>query len=126
LFSKDRCNLAERNEAAEMRPEMPRVGDAKAFAGAGEGLAGATPGADRSLVRPAGEPERERPAANAGEEVFLLIRGDFMGLDVGNRSVVHPPRREQPVRDEFAQPRAALGIVVVVIGRHQIGFPSVV
>jgi len=71
LLAKDSVRSALANEPRPVRPEMALIIEA-AFAPCGaEGLAGAAPGPDWSVVRPPGEPEGVAPDPDAGEEVAL-------------------------------------------------------
>src|SRR4026207_874382 len=66
LFTKDDWRAALRNELAPDRPKVARIVPASLGAGARERLTGTTPGPDLSVVRPASEPERVGPPADAG------------------------------------------------------------
>jgi hypothetical protein len=85
--------------------------------GCGEGLAGATARPNRS-VAPAGELEGERPSADAGEEVALLVTIqvrsghvlDVSGIDesIGDLSSLH----------QLSEPCRSKGVVLVVVDAH--------
>ena len=70
LFAKDDWRMALRDEAEELRPQMPLVGRAALPASGAEGLAGAGPSPDGSC--PAGEMEGVGPPPDSGEEMTLV------------------------------------------------------
>jgi hypothetical protein len=79
LLAKDDWRAALRDEVVECGPEVPLVSKRSSLACRAERLAGAGTGPNRSVVRPAGEPKRGRPAADAGEEVALGVAGEVAG-----------------------------------------------
>src|SRR4026209_683899 len=79
LFTKDDWRAALRNELAPDRPKVARIVPASLGAVSRERLTGPTPGPDLSVVRPASEPERVGPPADAGEEVTLPESSEVVG-----------------------------------------------
>jgi hypothetical protein len=84
LLSSHDWRAALRDEAIEVGPEVAIVGNASALSGRTEGLAGARPCPDRSVVSPARETERKPPAADAGEEVALGEASDVIRGHIDN------------------------------------------
>lgn len=89
LLAKDSLRLALADEPEHFWPEVSFVGGTFLFARCRERLAGARAGPDWGFVCNAGETERERPAADAGEEMDLGIAFDFIGLYIRDRAGVH-------------------------------------
>jgi hypothetical protein len=115
LLSKDRCRTALGDEAVKSGPQVPLIGVALSFASARKRLTGTGAGPDSSGVFKSGPTQGERPSADSGEEMALVVVSDFIGFHLQNASAVHIPRRQVALRYQFAQPRARLQIVVVVI-----------
>ena len=61
-----------------------------------ERLAGATSGPNRPIWRPVGDGKRERPSADAGEEVALGVVGKVGPPDVSDASFIYVAWRDQP------------------------------
>ena len=118
LFAKHDCRMALGDESSKLGPDVPRVFGAEPFARATERLAWAGAGPDRDIFRPAGKAERERPAANACEEVALDEAGEVGGLHVGNAAGVNVAGRDESGAHEFAEPGSGLGIELVVVVRR--------
>ena len=72
LFSNERWRVALGDKAREDRPKVPRVFFSALFSRIAEGLTWATRCPDGAAFRPSGEAQRERPAADPGEEVALV------------------------------------------------------
>ena len=79
LFSKDDWRFALADEPEPYWPEMAFVRLALLLSGGTEGLAGATAGPDRSIVRPGCHSECEGPSTDSGEEVALGISAEVTG-----------------------------------------------
>jgi hypothetical protein len=101
---------------------MSFVGVALALARARKRLTRAGAGPDGALVGPDCPPKSKGPTADAGEEMDLSELSEFLGSDVGDGSVIHDSRRNVSPGDEFSEPRAGLGIDVVVVGIHFLPF----
>jgi len=60
------------------------------------------------------------PSADAGKEVALVEAGEVGRSNIDDRSLIHFPRRQQPGRNQVAQPLCSVWFYFVVIGcRHQ-------
>ena len=68
-------------------------------------------------VLPSRKAERERPAADAGEEMALDEPGEITGSHVGNAAGVNVPVGDEPAAHEFAEPGSGLEVELVVIVR---------
>lgn len=97
---------------------MPGVRDAPPPAGIAERLTRTGAGPYWPLIFPSCEPEREGPAADSGEEMALIVPNEITRPDVSDISVIDMTSRDQPPGNQIAQPRHAVGIVLVVIRRH--------
>jgi len=93
------------------------VGVALSLARARKRLTGTGTGPDSGGVFESGPPQGKRPAANPGKEVALVVSGKVIGFHLQNAATVHVTRRQFTHRDQFVQPSAHLGIVVVVVGQ---------
>jgi hypothetical protein len=89
-----------------------------AFAGGREGLAGTGTGPNRSVVGDSCESESEGPSADAGEEMALRVTLEVIGTNVHDRARVQVAWRDVSNSNEIAKPGRAIGIDLVVIGRH--------
>jgi len=114
LLAKDSLRAALADEPKPRWPEMPCVSAGLPFARRGEGLAGAGAGPNRS-VAPSGELERERPAANASEEVALGVAAHVVGLDFGDAPLIHVSSGQVARRDQVPQPLGDKRLIVVVV-----------
>jgi hypothetical protein len=118
LLSHDDRGPAGTDEAEEDGPEVAVVLFARAFAGDGEGLAGARSGPERPIVSPTGEPGGKRPSTDPGEEVALGVFSEIVWSDIGNASFVNVAGRDVAGRDQVAQPLGRIRVELVVIGGH--------
>jgi hypothetical protein len=96
----ERAALA--NEAGEVGPEMPRVVSPAPGPGDAEGLAGATSRPYWSVIGPAGEPQGEAPASDAGKVVTLGVSNNVICCDIDNAPIVHIAGSNQPLGNQFA------------------------
>lgn len=115
LLSKDVCRTALGDKAPEIRPEVALVSGAELLAGAGERLAWAASGPDRSIVGPSRKSKCVAPSADTGEEVTLSVFSKFIWLYVCNASLIHDPVGDVTAFDEFAQPRGCFVVELVVV-----------
>ena len=119
LFAKDCCRLAGSDEPEPCRPEMAFVVEALVRAGVREGLAWAGPRPDGAIVRPASLPEREAPAADAGEEVDLGVWFEVIRGKVTNIAGVDHAGRDVPALDQIAQPLCGIRVDLIIERLHQ-------
>ncbi len=82
LLSKDRCRAALGDEAVKSGPEVSFVGMALPLSCARKRLTGTGAGPDGTA--PSGEGEGEGPAADAGEEVALVVAKEVVGPNIDN------------------------------------------
>jgi len=99
LLSKHDWRAALLNEASELGPQVPRVVLSSPFPGATEWLTRATSGPNRLIIRPSGETQGERPAANSREPVTLRELRDIPWQNVAYASVVNHAISNQPRLD---------------------------
>ena len=88
LFSKDHCRAALGDEAVKSGPEVSFVGMAFALSRARKRLTWTGAGPDGAVVGPSGEAEGVGPAADAGEEVDLVVASEIVGMDIEDGSLV--------------------------------------
>jgi hypothetical protein len=116
LLSKDRCRAALGDEAVKSGPEVSLIGMALALSCARKRLTGTGAGPDGAA--PAGELERVGPAADAGEEVALVVSGEIAGTDIGDATLVHVAVRNKSCCIEGAEPFGGGMVNLVVVGGH--------
>jgi hypothetical protein len=118
LLSKDDCRAALSDKRKPRRPQVAFVIGRLTRSGGAEWLAGATSTPNRSVVGPACEPERDRPSADAGEEMCLGVAFEVIGLYVLDAALVHVARRDMPCGNEIAEPLRGVGVDLVVVSSH--------
>jgi hypothetical protein len=84
LFAKDNWRRALGDEAVKSGPEVSLVGMAAQLSCARKRLTRAGAGPDGPVVGPSGEPKREAPAPDAGEEVALAVPAQVAGANIDN------------------------------------------
>jgi hypothetical protein len=89
-----------------------------AFAGRGEGLAGARACPNRSVVGPSGKAQGVTPTADSGEEMALGISAQVVGLDFDDGAFINFSVRDVTAANQLAQPCSGKTVVLVVIGDH--------
>jgi len=119
LLSKDDWRAALANETEPGGPEMTLIVGALASAGDAEGLAGATPGPDRSVIGPAGEPESVAPDSDACEEMRLSRCSHVFTGHLENAARIDAPPGDVAGVGEVLQPLRRERLELVVVGRHQ-------
>jgi hypothetical protein len=122
LFSKECWRTALGENSEEMRPEVPIIGKSLLASGAGERLARAGARIDRTIVRPTGEPQGIRPAADSREPVPLAESTHFACRDLLNRSFIYLSVRDQSVAYQVSEPLGCEGVDFVVVRRHGLVF----
>lgn len=120
LLAKDDCRLTDVDEMEETRPEMPLVSSPFSFACLAERLARTAAGPNVMVVCPTCQPEGVTPAADAGEEMTLLVSDEINGSDVFNGSVIYISVRDHARFDQFPKPCGGFGVVLVVVDTHAI------
>jgi hypothetical protein len=115
LLSKDDWRAALRDEAGELWPQVALVGCAFALSRSAEGLAGARAGPDWPLIRPPGQLQGLRPAANTRKEMTLCISLQVVRLNVYDAAAVNVARRDAAERDQVFQPVSSIRIELVVV-----------
>jgi hypothetical protein len=83
-----------------------------------ERLTGTGAGPDSGGVSKSGPPQGKRPSADPGEEVALVESGEFIGVHLQYAPLVHNATSDLARRDQLAEPRARLRVVVVVVDGH--------
>lgn len=121
MLAEDDRGTALGDKPTEFGPEMAFVGCSSALPRRRERLTGAGAGPDRTILGPAGESEGEGPASDASEEVVLGIDKLFR-INLLNPFADHGSVRKCVPRDQFAQPSAGGGIVVVVVDHTRRGW----
>ena len=97
---------------------MPVVSKPSSFACRAERLARAGPGPDGLVVRPSREAQCERPSADSGEKVVLVVPAEFFWRDISDISFIDIAVCDMPFPDEFAQPGGCARVVFVVVTAH--------
>lgn len=115
LLSKDHWRAALSDEPKPRRPEMTGICEALAFAGCGEGLAGARARPNKSLG-PSCELEGQVPSADPGEEVAAVVAMEVGGLNFADVSLVNESGGDEPGSDEPSEPVGSECVVLVVVG----------
>jgi hypothetical protein len=123
LLTKDNARISLADEPEEVGPEVTRIGEAVAFPGRAERLAGTGTGPNRSIIWPACKSQRVAPSPDAGEEMTLGESGEVIGLHFLDRSLVHFARRDQPSCDEIAEPLGCERVELVVVGGAHFTLP---
>jgi hypothetical protein len=118
LLAKHRCRSALGDESMKSGPKVALVGVALSFASARKRLTGTGASPDSGGVFKPGPAQGERPAADPGEEVALVVFFKVIRFDLRYASFVHVARRQLSSRDQLAQPCASLRVVVVVVVHH--------
>jgi hypothetical protein len=73
-------------------------------------------GPDFCIVMPAGEPERIRPATDAGKEMTLAVPSEVGRPDIDDRSLVNVAGGDLFVPNKLAKPLCGIGFFLVVVG----------
>jgi len=115
LLSKHRCRSPLGDERVKSGPKVALVCVSLSLASARKRLTGTGAGPDSGAAFESGPPQGERPSADPGEEVALVVSGEVVGIDFKDAPFVNVPRRQVARRDQFSQPRARLRVVVVVV-----------
>jgi hypothetical protein len=102
LLSSDRCRSALADEPKPLGPKVPLVGESGSSSGDAEGLAGATPGPNRSSCRPSGEAQGMIPSSDPGEEMRARHARQVARSDLADVALVDTAGRDEPGRDELA------------------------
>jgi hypothetical protein len=123
LFAKDSVRATLADEPKPCRPEMSVVSASALFAGAGEGLTGATTCPNRSSVIPSGEAQRVGPAAKAAKEMALPVAGEVVGLEIEDGALVDVSGGKMPGSGKVSQPCGGVGIDLIVEHRGASPFP---
>jgi hypothetical protein len=124
LFAKDDWRLALLDEPVEGGPKVPLVSKPALAACRAERLAGARSGPDLSTVGPPCEAQGIGPPPDAGEEVTLRIAPEVSGEDIFDASFIHISWGNQPLLDQFPEPRGSFGIDLVVVGSTFLHLPT--
>lgn len=123
LLAKHDARAALRDEVVPRGPKVPLVSKPASAACRAERLARTAARPDRAVVRPAGEAQRVRPDADAGEEVALIIAGEFLWSDITHVPFINVARRDQPHDNQVSEPLRRIRIVLVVPGGHGASSP---
>lgn len=118
LLPKDDVRATLADEPVPCGPEMAVVVKAAPLPARTERLTRATPCPYGSVVCPSGSTQSVGPAADACEEMALLVATEVVGLDPFNAALIHIPRCNQPRRNQIAQPLRRMRVNLVVVGRH--------
>jgi hypothetical protein len=127
LLAKDNARASCSDKLAPDWPEMPFAFEPLVSSSSGRRnrLTGTRPCPDRAVVGPAGNPERARPSADAGEEVALGVARKVGWSHVNDASLVNVSGREVSDSDKGANPLCGIPICLVVVGGHGEGRCSV-
>jgi len=114
LLSKHRCRSPLGDEIVKSGPKVALVGVSLSLASARKRLTrtGASP--DSGNAFESGPPQGERPSADPGEEVALVVSVEVFRFEVKYAPFVHCPGRQVPFRNQLTQPSASLRVIVVV------------
>lgn len=118
LLSKNHCRAALFDEVVPRRPEVPLVIKRKSFACRAERLARAGTGPNRSVIWPAGTPQRVRPDADTGEEMALGVGLEVAGVYILYVSFIYVAWRDMAGGNEIAQPSGCVRLDFVVVRGH--------
>lgn len=116
LLSKNDWRAALFDEVVPRRPEVPLVIKRKSFACRAERLARAGTGPNRSIVWPAGMPQRVRPDADAGKEMALGVWLEIAGVYILYVSFIYVAWRDMAGGYQVPQPRGCVLVDFVVVG----------
>lgn len=114
LLAKHSCRSPLGDERVKSGPKVALVCVALSLASARKRLTRTGAGPDPGNAFESCPPHGEGPASDADEEVALVEFGKVIWLDFKYAPFVHGPRRQVALRDQLAQPRARLRVVVVV------------
>jgi len=115
LLAKNNGRLASADEVEEHGPQVSVIVVTLSFSRAAKRLTRTASSPDTFHVFQAGPPQRQRPATYAAKEVRLPVAAQIIGLDVRYRPAIHVARGNLASGNQFAQPRARLRIVVIVV-----------
>lgn len=115
LLANNRCRFARGDEPIKSGPQVSFVGMAFSESRARKRLTRTTGGPDLSFAGPFGESQGETPAADAGEEVALVVSFEIGGFDFDDGSLVNISNWNESFADECAQPGAGFWIDFIVI-----------
>jgi hypothetical protein len=96
LLTNDKLRSALRDEAEELRPQVPLVLRAALLPRRGERLARARSRPAFEVLHPR-EPEGERPTSDPCKEMALGIPLEIFWLNVCDASLIYVPLRDRPV-----------------------------
>jgi hypothetical protein len=115
LLSKDDCRTALGDEVVKSGPKVALVGVTLALARARKRLTGTGACPDAGDTFESCPPQGEGPASDPGEEVALVVLGEFIGIHLQNAAAVNVTSRQLASRDQLAQPGAGARVVIVVV-----------
>jgi hypothetical protein len=115
LLSKHRCRSPLGDEIVKSGPKVALVGVSLSLASARKRLTRTGAGPDSGNAFKSCPSQGKRPSADPGEEVALVESGKVIRFDFKNAPFVNVPRRDLARRDQLAEPRARLRVVVVVV-----------
>jgi hypothetical protein len=93
LLTNDKLRAALRDEAEELRPQVPLILHAEVLPRAGEWLTGAASGPALEVLRPR-EPEGVCPSADSGKEMALGITLEIIWPHLCDASFIYVPLRD--------------------------------
>jgi hypothetical protein len=115
LFSKDNDRAALCDELEPRWPKIAGIVGTSCCPDGAEGLTGTAARPDRPRRGPAGEPERIRPSANAGEEMTLLESVEVISGNINDGSRVNFAIGQLSCANQFSDPAGHLHIMLVVV-----------
>lgn len=95
LLAKDCWRFLLLNEMEPAGPKVPLVSKPTALACRGERLARTASSPNFSMIGNTRESKRVAPAADAGEEMTLVVGSEFVRLDIADIPFVNDARRNQ-------------------------------
>jgi hypothetical protein len=123
LFAKNDWRSALGDELEPIGPEVPIVVEPGAVARLRERLARARPRPDVGVIVESGEPAREAPSTDAGEEMALSAAVDVGSAEGSDGPSVDRATRDLLSIDEVLQPLGSEPVDLVVDGDHEFTLP---
>jgi hypothetical protein len=120
LLAKENWRLSLLDEPKPRGPKVALVADTFLLSCDGKRLAGAASSPNRSVVGPSSEPECVGPSADAGEEVAVGVTAQIVGAYIDDASLVNVTWRDMSGSNEVSEPLGGIGIVLVVVGAHEL------
>jgi hypothetical protein len=118
LLSHDDSGPSGTNERKERRPKVSLVPQSCSAAGNREGLAGAAPSPEFSVIWPASQSSSEGPSSDAGKEVALGVAFEVIGTDINDAPFINITWCDMAGGNQVAKPLRGEWVNLVVVGCH--------